>query len=43
LASVGQEDKAITGLTTSSTYYWRVLGEGASGDHWSDVQTFSTI
>ena len=43
LANVGQEDKAVTGLTSSSTYYWRVLGEGASGDHWSDVQTFSTI
>ena len=43
LFKIGQEDKAITGLTTSSTYYWRVLGEGASGDHWSGVQTFSTL
>jgi hypothetical protein len=42
LAIVGSEQKDLTGLATSSTYYWRVLGEGASGDHWSDAQSFST-
>ena len=42
LAIVGSEQKDITGLTTSSTYYWRILGEGASGDHWSDPQSFTT-
>ena len=42
LAIVGSEQKDLTGLATSSTYYWRVLGEGASGDHWTDSQSFST-
>ena len=42
LANVGNEQVGLTGLVSSSTYSWRVLGEGPSGDHWTDVQTFTT-
>ena len=42
LAVVGSQQNDITGLTTSSTYYWRILGEGASGDDWTDAQSFTT-
>lgn len=42
LASVGDEQHNLTGLITGSSYYWRILGEGASGDDWTDVQTFTT-
>jgi hypothetical protein len=42
LADVGNEQVSLTGLVSSSTYSWRILGEGPSGDHWTNVQTFTT-
>ena len=42
LADVGLEQENLTSLVTGSTYSWRILGEGPSGDHWTDVQTFTT-
>jgi len=41
-ASVGFDSHSISGLMSSQTYYWRVLGEGASGDTWSEVDSFTT-
>jgi len=42
VANVGDEQADLTGLVSSSTYSWRILGEGPAGDHWTDVQTFTT-
>jgi hypothetical protein len=42
LANIGNEQMSLTGLVSSSTYSWRILGEGPAGDHWTDVQTFTT-
>jgi hypothetical protein len=40
-ASVGFDSHSVSGLMTSQTYYWRVLGEGVSGDTWSGVDSFT--
>ncbi|NCG00352.1 MAG: hypothetical protein GWP25_01000 [Euryarchaeota archaeon] len=42
LANVGLEQVNLASLVSGSTYSWRILGEGPSGDHWTDVQTFTT-
>ena len=42
-ANVGFNNHPINNLISSQTYYWRVLGEGASGDIWTDVVSFNTL
>jgi len=41
-ASVGFDSYSVDSLMSAQTYYWRVLGEGASGDTWSEVDSFNT-
>ena len=41
-SNVGHETYALGGLTSSTTYYVRLVSENSNGDTWSDVASFIT-
>jgi len=40
--TIGHESQSLTGLTSSTTYYFRIVGNNANGDTWSSLETFVT-
>ena len=41
-SNVGHETYALDGLTSSTTYYVRLVSDNSNGDTWSDVASFIT-